>query len=117
VAIRGVAMSAPICLGSATPPVELLVSSGRRRRNVSEKKNLPSHRIFVVRNYEKDGEEKASWTEIGVAFQNKLGFSIQLVATPLDGRCVALPYEEKPFEQNAENRGKPPQRAGRNAAS
>ena len=68
---------------------------------MSEKKNLPSHRIFVVRNYEKNGEEKASWTEIGVAFTNKLGFSIQLQANPIDGRCVALPYEEKPYEAKA----------------
>lgn len=68
---------------------------------MSEKKNLPSHRIFVVRNYEKNGEEKASWLEIGVAFQNKLGFSIQLQANPIDGRCVALPYEEKPYEPKA----------------
>ena len=57
----------------------------------------PSHRIFIVRNYEKDGEERSHWTEIGVAFANKQGgFNIQLQASPLDGRCVALPFEEQP---------------------
>lgn len=57
----------------------------------------PSHRIFIVRNYEKDGVEKSHWTEIGVAFANRQGgFNIQLQANPVDGRCVALPFEEQP---------------------
>ena len=56
----------------------------------------PSHRIFIVRSYEKDGVEKGHWTEIGAAFANQGCFNIQLQASPLDGRCVALPYEEQP---------------------
>ena len=60
--------------------------------NTSKK---PSHRIFVVRSYEKDGVEKGHWTEIGAAFLNKQGgLNIVLQAMPVDGRCVALPYEE-----------------------
>jgi hypothetical protein len=60
------------------------------------KKTLPTHRIYVVKNFEgKDGEEKSSWVEVGVCFENKVGFSIQLHALPMDGRLVALPYEEK----------------------
>lgn len=62
--------------------------------NASKK---PSHRIFVVRNYEKDGVEKGRWTEIGAAFPNKQGgLNIVLQASPVDGRCVALPNDERP---------------------
>ena len=64
---------------------------------MDENKNTPSHRIFIVRNYDKDGVEKSHWMEIGAAFLNKQGgFNIHLQAAPLDGRCVALPFEEKP---------------------
>lgn len=64
---------------------------------MSENNKKPSHRIFIVRNYEKDGVEKSHWTEIGAAFLNKQGgFNIQLNATRVDGRCVALPFEEQP---------------------
>ena len=65
---------------------------------MAEKKSQPSHRLFVVRNYEKNGEEKSSWTEIGVVFPNKNGFTMQLHSLPIDGRCIALPYDERPFE-------------------
>ena len=64
---------------------------------MTENTKKPSHRIFIVRSYEKDGVEKGHWTEIGAAFANKHGgFNIQLNATPVDGRCVALPFEEQP---------------------
>jgi hypothetical protein len=62
---------------------------------MSENNKKPSHRIFIVRDYEKDGQQKSHWTEIGVAFANKQGgLNIQLQASPLDGRCVALPFDE-----------------------
>jgi hypothetical protein len=64
-----------------------------------ENNKKPSHRLFIVRNYEKDGVKKSHWTEIGVAFANKQGgLNIQLQAAPLDGRCVALPFEEQPAQ-------------------
>ncbi len=68
------------------------------------KKNMPSHRLFVVQSYEKDGEEKSRWLEVGVAFPNKNGFSGQLHALPQDGRFVALPYEESGNNSNNNNR-------------
>lgn len=64
---------------------------------MDENSKKPSHRIFVVRNYEKGGEQKGRWTEIGAAFANKQGgFNIVLQASPVDGRCVALPNDEQP---------------------
>jgi hypothetical protein len=71
-------------------------TSRKREANVKDKKNTPSHRVFAPRDYEKDGEEKTAWNDIGVAFENnKGGFTLQLCAVPVSGRCVLLPYEER----------------------
>ena len=53
--------------------------------------------IFVVEDYTKDGEEKASWIRLGVAFENKdgKGFNLQLTAIPVTGKLVMRLHEPK----------------------
>lgn len=61
-----------------------------------QKKNMPSHKLLVVEKYEKDGEEKSRWTDVGVAFPNsKKGFNCRLRALPPDGQFVMLPWEDE----------------------
>jgi hypothetical protein len=54
--------------------------------------------VFVVEDYIKDGEEKANWIRIGVAFENKdgKGFNVQLTALPVGGKLVMRAHESKP---------------------
>lgn len=49
--------------------------------------------VFTVEEYESNGKAGEKWTKIGAAFRHKegLGFCIELKASPLDGRLVALP--------------------------
>ena len=53
--------------------------------------------VFVVEDYTKDGEEKANWIRIGVAFENKdgKGFNLQLTATPVSGKLVMRLHEPR----------------------
>ena len=57
-------------------------------------KALPTHRVYSV---SKNGDAKATWTEIGAAWQHKdgKGFNIQLDAVPLDGRITLRLASEK----------------------
>lgn len=52
--------------------------------------------LYLVEDYEIDGEKKSQWSKIGVAFPHKQrgGFNIELRAFPRDGRLVALPPKE-----------------------
>ena len=52
-------------------------------------KALPSHRIYSV---SKNGEEKATWTEIGVAWSHKdgMGLNLTFTARPLEGAQIVL---------------------------
>jgi hypothetical protein len=53
--------------------------------------------VFVVEDYTKDGEAKANWVRLGVAFENKhgKGFNLQLTAFPVSGKLVIRLYEPK----------------------
>jgi len=53
--------------------------------------------VFVVEDYTKDGEEKANWIRLGVAFENKdgKGFNLQLTAIPVSGKLVMRLHEPK----------------------
>jgi hypothetical protein len=53
--------------------------------------------VFVVEDYTKDGEEKANWIKLGVAFENKdgKGFNLQLTAFPVSGKLVMRLHEPK----------------------
>jgi hypothetical protein len=53
--------------------------------------------VFVVEDYTKDGEEKANWIRLGVAFENKdgKGFNLQLTAFPVTGKLVMRLHEPR----------------------
>ena len=54
--------------------------------------------VFVVEDYStKDGEEKANWIRLGVAFENKdgKGFNLQLTAFPVTGKLVMRLHEPR----------------------
>jgi hypothetical protein len=50
----------------------------------------PEYIAYAVRSFEKDGEKKGRWPEIGAAWKNKdgEGFNLTLDAVPVDGRIV-----------------------------
>ena len=52
-------------------------------------KALPTHRVYSV---SKNGEEKATWTEIGAAWPHKDGKGLNLTFTahPLEGAQIVL---------------------------
>jgi hypothetical protein len=53
--------------------------------------------VFVVEDYTRDGEEKANWIRIGVAFENKdgKGFNVTLSALPVGGKLVLRVHEPR----------------------
>ena len=53
--------------------------------------NKPAYIAYTVKPAKRG--EKATWTEIGVAWphRNGSGLNIELVANPLDGRLVLMP--------------------------
>lgn len=63
---------------------------------------------IAVRTYEKDGEEKSSFTNIGVAFpmRERDGFSIRLHAmpAPVDGEYSILLMPPKPRDDQQQQR-------------
>jgi hypothetical protein len=65
--------------------------------------DLSSHErlgVYSVRNYEKDGEEKAKWTQIGTAFACKDGsLNVVLDHVPLGSGTINIrPFRERPAE-------------------
>jgi hypothetical protein len=52
-------------------------------------KTLPTHRVYSV---SKNGEKKATWTEIGAAWPHKdgKGFNLTFTALPLEGAQIVL---------------------------
>jgi hypothetical protein len=62
-----------------------------------ETKSQPTHIVYSVRNFEKDGKEDSSWSKVGAAWAHKdgKGFNIQLEAFPVSGRAVLRAYEAK----------------------
>ena len=53
--------------------------------------------VYVVEDYTKEGEGKANWIRVGVAFENKdgKGFNVQLSALPVTGKLVIRIHETK----------------------
>ena len=53
--------------------------------------------VFVVEDYTRDGEEKANWIRIGVAFENRdgKGYNVQLSALPVSGKLVLRVHEPR----------------------
>lgn len=65
----------------------------------------PDYEVFSVKNYGGEGaEEKAFWTKIGAAWENRDGsINVELTALPLDGRLnIRKPREQ---EQGGEGEG------------
>jgi hypothetical protein len=59
---------------------------------MSDKQNtkaLPSHRVYSV---SRNGDQKATWTEIGAAWphQDSKGFNLTFTARPLEGAQIVL---------------------------
>lgn len=56
--------------------------------------NRPSHRLFAVTKVE--GQDKASWLEIGAAWPNKdgKGYSLKLRAMPMTGSEIVMRINE-----------------------
>ena len=61
----------------------------------------PPYAAYVVRNYEKNGQEQSDWMRVGVAWKHKSGdgFDIWLDALPVNGRIVVRPNDAKPKAQ------------------
>jgi len=61
------------------------------------KNSKPTHRVFHIRKFEKDGEKKNFWTGIGVAWPHKdgKGFNLKLECFPVDGEITIRPASEK----------------------
>ncbi len=57
--------------------------------NKQNAKALPTHRVYSV---SKNGEEKATWQEIGAAWPHKdgKGFNLSFAARPLEGAQIVL---------------------------
>ena len=69
------------------------------------KKQTPQQRpqterydVFVVENFQSQGEDRSSWTRVGVAFPHDdgKGFQVQLKALPIDGKLVIRLHVPKP---------------------
>jgi hypothetical protein len=60
----------------------------------------PTHTAFSVRDYTKNGERKADWTPVGVAWahQDGEGFDIVLEALPVNGRIALRRRRAKPAQ-------------------
>jgi hypothetical protein len=87
---RGAQSALPIDWHEAAIPAD---SDPRREYAMSSKTtitNRPSHRLFAVTKAE--GQDKASWLEIGAAWPNKdgKGFSLKLKAMPMPGSEIVL---------------------------
>lgn len=57
--------------------------------------------LLTVREYERNGETKTSFTRVGVMFPSKNGdgFNIQLDALPVDGKLIARPPQQRGEQQ------------------
>jgi hypothetical protein len=54
--------------------------------------------VYVVENFSSQGEDRSSWTRVGVAFPHDdgKGFQVQLKALPVDGKLVIRLHVPKP---------------------
>jgi hypothetical protein len=57
--------------------------------NSKTEKTLPTHRVYSV---SKNGDQKATWQEIGAAWPHKdgKGFNLTFAARPLEGAEIVL---------------------------
>ena len=62
--------------------------------NKKTAKTLPTHRIYAV---SRNGEQNATWAEIGAAWPHKdgKGFDILYEVVPLNGRITLRTNEDK----------------------
>jgi len=68
----------------------------REEQGMETTKKKPTHRAYVIESYEKDGEQKAFWTDIGVGWTNKDGsLTVDLKAFPIGGRLVLQEAKER----------------------
>jgi hypothetical protein len=52
--------------------------------------------VLVVREYEKNGEKKTHWTNIGTAFENRDGsLTVMLNALPIGNRLIIKEKQER----------------------
>ena len=60
----------------------------------------PDYIAYTVRDFEKDGEKKGRWLEIGAAWKHKddEGLDLTLEALPVSGRVVLRKNTPKPTE-------------------
>ena len=61
--------------------------------------------VFIIEDFStKDGEEKANWIRLGVAFKNNdgKGFNLQLTAFPVTGKLVMRLHEPAARNLNQE---------------
>jgi len=65
--------------------------------------NRPSHRLLHAREYEVDGEKKSRYTEVGAAWTNSKGFTVeaQVPVTLIPGEKYLL-LKEEPKGSNQE---------------
>ena len=59
--------------------------------------NRPTLTAYQVREYkDRDGNDKSSWTRVGVAFAHNKGngFNIELDSVPLNGKIVLMPPKD-----------------------
>jgi hypothetical protein len=91
--------------GISQPPNFFKESIMATKRNTEQQQ--PQHPAtterfdcYVVENYQAQGEDRANWIRVGVAFPQKdgKGFNLTLSAMPVDGRLVLRLHEPKPRE-------------------
>jgi len=91
-ALRRFLMSARAgCIGCKTRP-------SHEGENTMSNGQKPSHYAYLVKNYkDAKGEEKARWTQIGIAWPHadNSGFDVVLDVVPLDGRIVVRTPKER----------------------
>jgi len=80
---------------------------------MNNQRSKPTHEAFVVRNFERDGEQDASWLKVGAAFAHRdgKGFDIVLDAMPVTGRVVVREVRERNRADESGN-----DRSGRSSA-
>ena len=75
------------------------------------------YEAVAVRRYEQNGEEKAAFTNIGVAFpmKDRDGYSLKLhcLPAPVDGEYSILLFPPKPREDEQQTRRQEPARRDR----
>jgi len=65
----------------------------------------PVYEVFAVEDGKQEGD-KARWTRIGAAFQNKVGLTVKLNALPVNGKLVLLPPKEDAAPAKAQPSGR-----------